>query len=356
MLDMLSVHISDKNIDPLMNFGGIQQPDISRWTQDVIIKMKDYFSDETANFVLETIEYIMYNTTPSELTMINHCILYCQAVDQLEDYLKLSVSSYNTLSYLFADRSIFTIKSESAFRCLLDKLHEINDPLYIVKLNNDAFPLSKEQKKILDDYYENLYKTIDNVVDVHGLLVYFRTPYVVKRMTTDCFFKVLAKFYEYTEDKSNPQIPEVFYEYMIFLMEANSKGINISKNVIKGTIITVQQLWQEVYYETICNNMHMYEYKQTFLSSDVDKYNEVVLKAPLLIAKSNSSLGENDLLEIMESVSANPMKYAFKSIEVSQMYPVLWDESHLNLNAVDSLIIKIIERVKKQKDINFSMC
>ncbi len=353
LLDMLSVHISNGKLDPLMVFGGIQQPDISRWTRDVINKMKAFFADDTANFVLETIAYILYKDSPSNTTMLKHCVLYCQEVDQLEKWRKLAVSSYYVLSYLFADKKIYDIKSERAFRTLLDKIHEFNDPLHLDKLNSDKFPLSKEQKSILKDYYENLYKTIDDVVDVHGLLDYFRNPNVVKRMTTDYFLRVKAKFLVYTEDKNNPQTPDVFYEYMLFLMEANSKGININKNVIKGTIIAVQQLWQEEYYKATIQSMHIYEYKQTFLSSHVDKYNELILKAPLLIAKTNNSLGENKIIEIMKYESANPLKYFIKSIEISQMYPLLKDEEHLNANDVDKLIIRLISKIVETKGYKF---
>ncbi len=353
LLDMLSVHISNGKLDPLMVFGGIQQPDISRWTRDVINKMKAFFADDTANFVLETIAYILYKDSPSNTTMLKHCVLYCQEVDQLEKWRKLAVSSYYVLSYLFADKKIYDIKSERAFRTLLDKIHESNDPLHLDKLNSDKFPLSKEQKSILIDYYENLYKTIDDVVDVHGLLDYFRNPNVVKRMTTDYFLRVKAKFFVYTEDKNNPQTPDVFYEYMLFLMEANSKGININKNVIKGTIIAVQQLWQEEYYKATIQSMQIYEYKQTFLSSHVDKYNELILKAPLLIAKNNNSLGENKIIEIMKYESANPLKYFIKSIEISQMYPLLKDEEHLNANDVDKLIIRLISKIVETKGYKF---
>lgn len=353
LLDMLSVHISDRKVDPLMNFGDVQQPNISRWTQDVINKMKEFFSDDTANFVLETIEYIIYKVAPSEITMINHCILYSQEVDLLEDFYKLSVSSYVILGYLFADKYVFTIESDPAFRSLLDKIYEFKEPLYLDKLNNDSYPLSKEQKKILYNYYENLYKTIDDVVDVHGLLEYFRNPNIVKHMTTEYFFKVTEKFNLYTEDKNNPQIPNVFYEYMQFLMLANSKGISINRNIVRSTIIAVQQLWQEEYYEITCQNMKVYEYKHTLRTSDVDKYNEAVLKAPLLISKSTSSLGENTLIDIMKSASANPLLYAVKNIEISQMYPILRDESHLNTNAVDILIIQMISSIIQTKGYKF---
>lgn len=353
LLDMLSVHISNGKLEPLMILGGIQQPDISRWTRDVINIMKAFFANDTANFVLETIAYILYKDSPSNTTMLKHCVLYCQEVDQLEKWRKLTVSSYYVLSYLFADKKIYDIKSDRAFRTLLDKIHEFNDPLHLDKLNSDKFPLSKEQKSILKDYYENLYKTIDDVVDIHGLLDYFRNPNVVKRMTTDYFLRVKAKFFVYTEDKNNPQTPDVFYEYMLFLMEANSKGININRNIIKDTIIAVQQLWQEEYYEDTIKNMHIYEYKHTFLSVDVDKYNELILKAPFLVAKTCFSLGDNKLIEIMKYASANPVKYFIKNIEISQMYPILRDEDHLKTNDVDNLIIRLISKIVETKGYKF---
>ena len=349
LLEMLCVKISDRKISPLMDFGSYKQPNINRWTKEAINNMTAYFSNDVAAFILETIAYILFGDLPSQNTMLTHCKVYLQEIDKLEDYKKTSVSSYKILKYLFEDKTIYQIKSEDLFIKLISKIHEYQDPYLLNKLSSDGFPLSKPQKHILLAYYENLYKSIDSVNDVHSFLVYLRNPDVVKRIDTDYLFKVTKKFNDYTEDKYDLNTANIFCEYMHFLVEANSKGLNVNKNVVRGSIIAVQKLWKEEYYEATCKNMQVLEHKQILSTSDVNKHNEIALNTPLLIAKSNSSLGRKELLQIMECASSNPLQYTIKSIEISHMYPISREPDKFNKTAIDALISQSIYSIIKSQ-------
>lgn len=349
LLEMLSVDVKDRKIVPLMDFGSFKRPDISRWTKENINKMIRYFSDEVASFVIETIAYILYGDEPSQTTILNHCSLYLQEVDNLENYKKTSVSTYCVLSYLFEDKIIYSIKTSELFQRLIAKIQSYQEPVLLSILSNDGLPISKQQKKILYDYYENLYKSIDGINDPNSFLDYLMNPDIVKRITTDYLFKVTKKFNDFTEDMYDLQTANIFYEYMHFLIEANSRGVNLNKNVVRGSIIAVQKLWQEEYYEPTCNCMQVFEYKHTISTKDIERYNEIVLKTPLLFAKSSSSLGEKELLNIMETASSNPLQYSLKSMEISHMYPIPHEASKFNKTAIDALISQSIHQLIKTR-------
>ena len=57
-------------------------PDDSQWSLDVIDKMKRYFSNEVADFVLDTVQYVIYNNVPSENIVLKHCTLLSEWIQK----------------------------------------------------------------------------------------------------------------------------------------------------------------------------------------------------------------------------------------------------------------------------------
>jgi len=353
LADMISIDIKDRKVIPLMNFGNVMQPDINRWTKDVINNMRSYFSSDVASFVLESIAFVMYGIIPSKTTIETHCKLYVQEVESLKDYEKISVSSYRILSYLFTDKGLDSVKKDDIYKQFILTIQSFHDPFILCNLSNDHFPLSKQQKELLNQYFDTLYKEIDSVTNQHDFLEYLRNPNVVKHMDAEYFMIVYEKFHEYTKDKNDVMTANIFYEYMQFLIEANAHGLNLNKNTVRRVIISVQKLWQDEYYDIVCSNMKVFEYKETFRTSDIDGFNEVALKAPLLLARSISSLGEKELIQVMDSPSSHPFQYIFKNFEISRMYPILRDESHFKRNEIDTLIIHMINRILENRGYKF---
>ena len=109
------------------------------------------------------------------------------------------------------------------------KIQSVNNIKVVKQYLEDKIPISKEQKKQVNQYYDNLYKEIDSVTNVNEFIRYLQNKDSVKKIDLQYLSKVVEAFNLYTENKEDRMIPTLFYEFMIFLMEINSKGLNIDK-------------------------------------------------------------------------------------------------------------------------------
>ena len=118
--------------------------------------------------------------------------------------------------------------------------------------------IEKNKKKQVNQYYDNLYKEIDSVTNVNEFIRYLQNKDSVKKIDLQYLSKVVETFNLYTENKEDRMIPTLFYEFMIFLMEINSKGLNIDKKIIHQFMIQVQQLWENEYYTAVVGQLHTF--------------------------------------------------------------------------------------------------
>lgn len=198
LLQMMQVSIGERMLKPLISMGNTVSPDSSLWTKEVIANMKEYFADDSVNFILETIAYVEHKVEPSDDVKLQHCRLLASFVSAAENlYEVIRCSSYSVLSYMFEDKLFGGISKEADYIRLVQTIQEISDPHIIKHLQEDKFPLSKEQKKILNEYYDALARQIDIIEDVHTFIRYLENSDVTKRMDTNSFAKACKLFYAY---------------------------------------------------------------------------------------------------------------------------------------------------------------
>lgn len=262
-------------------------PDSSLWTEAIIANMKDYFSDESADFILETIAYIEYNKEPSISVKLQHCQLLTEFMGTAKNLLEvIRCCSYRVVSYMFEDKLFREISEEPDYFSLVQTMQNISDPHIIKHLQEDKYPLSKEQKKVLNEYYDTLARQIDIIEDVHSFKKYLEDLDVAKRMDTDSFTKASKLFYKYIETSDREMlIPNLFYNYMVFLMNTNSFATEVDKRIVSAEIINVQKEWQNDYYSKQVNSLHVVTHETKIATKDVDNYNRALLLNPILVAK-----------------------------------------------------------------------
>jgi len=348
LLDMMNVSISDRKVKPMIVIGGVKNPNPDRWSKEVINQMKLYFSSDIADFVLETIEYVMYGLIPSTQTISEHCRLFVESTNSDEEPF-YRYSSYKVLTYLFEDRKMQLVKDEPIYRQLISKIQSFENISDIVRLSSDSLPLSKAQKQSLYIHYSNIYKEIDHVDSENKLLEYLRNPDMAKQINLDYFFKVTECFNSFIEDKTSRFIPSLFYEYMRFLLNVNSTGMGIDKRFVRGSILAVQDLWTKEYYEPTCSSMHMFEFKHELPSKDVERFADIAINRPLSLSIQYAMYDENSLLEIMKSASENPIHLMTKRIRISQLYPVEDDGVKTEKREIDRSILEMVEKITEEK-------
>ena len=349
LVDMLNTSIVGRELTPAIVNGKSKYPNIDLWTENVIQRMIDYFSNPTASFVLETIRYILFNEVPSVNTICTHCRLYCDNVDSLQPYEKVNVSSYLILRLLFKNKQIKSVNKEKDYIEFVKKIQETNDISLIIDYSNDSMPISKIQKQALDLYYNSLYKTVDEVESVYDFINYLKNKDVVKRIDCQYFSKVIGVFNRYIEDKNDRMIPSLFYEFMCFLIEVNAHGLNIDKHIVQGCINQVQQLWQKEYYDVVVGNMERYVHARSIPTTEVEKYNDAIINKPIIIASLYSITREADLIKFMESISKHPLLHMVSRMNILPIFPVERKSVNYNRHEIDEKLKEYIDRLNNEK-------
>jgi len=354
ILQMLQPAIGDRELKPLMSFGGSVSPDSSLWTMEVIDNMKRYFSDESTDFILETIAYIKFKQEPSDNTKLLHCRLLKELMIEAEDIREvIRCSSYTVISYLFEDKMLRTISRVTEYIGMIQEVQKISEPYIMIRLQEDKYPLSPEQKKMLNEYYDNLCHQIDTVSDTHSLINYLENTDVVKRMDTNCFQKVSKKFYQCIEASAGDMlVANLFYEYMVFLMRTNSGSINIDKRIVRKEIIQVQKVWEEKYYKEQVDGLQRITYEKEVPTQEVNDYNALLISCPIIAAKS-CMLTDEQMCQVMVDVSEHAMIYMVTRMHLSPVYPIKGDKVMFDRHDIDIMLKQAVEKIRQEKGYRF---
>lgn len=101
--DMLSIKIENKKLVHFYNFYGRCYPDFTQWDLCKLQNMKSFFNNSHANFIIETIEYILHGKTPSEQTINKHFEFEIKHFSKLKSkstFYEINASSFKVITYL----------------------------------------------------------------------------------------------------------------------------------------------------------------------------------------------------------------------------------------------------------------
>lgn len=60
---MLQISIRKGEMSPMYSSGDSVVPNYSSWTSDLLEKLKTYFNHNVSNFVIESVEFLLYKST-----------------------------------------------------------------------------------------------------------------------------------------------------------------------------------------------------------------------------------------------------------------------------------------------------
>lgn len=355
LLQMLNVSVDERKLKPSISIGDVVSPDNSLWTQEIIANMKEFFADESADFILENIAYIEHMIEPSSSVKLQHCRLLTKFVNTAEDiYEVIRCSSYKIISYMFEDKLFQKIAKESDYIRLVQTIQNISDPHIIKHLREDKYPLSKEQKEILNEYYDTLAHQINIVKDVHTFIGYLENPDVPKRMDTNSFITTCNLFYKYVETTSRAMmVPNLFYNYMVFLMKTNSVATEVDKRIVRAEIINVQKVWEKDYYSKQANNLQVFTHETKIPTKDVENYNAALLLNPILVAKGCMLPEKEQMCKVMEDASEHAILHLFTTMYLSPIYPIKGDIINYERHDIDIMLKKTVEKIRQEKTYKF---
>lgn len=353
LLDMLKVSFDKKRITPMYISGRTKIPDQANWTEKRINHMINFFSNQIATFVLETIRYMIYGTTPSAKTILDHCELLTKYSLKNKNSKTFMISSFKVISYLFADKKMKDVLKEKTYIDMLKEFQGITDPTLISRLQDSDFPISKEQRDLVKSNAVLLYKTIDSIATLNDLIDYLKKREIPRYIDNEYLQKVHGKFLKLIQTDNGLVVASVFYEYMMFLFDVNKKSIDINRNIVREAMIQIQELWQAEYYSKQIQNMSIMRYESTHQIEEVEKYNILALERPIEIARITMLTDENDLCNLMAFISENSLMYFFTRIEISEIFPIEAGVKSFDEHEVYSLLKKKIEKIIEDKGYKF---
>lgn len=341
LLSMLEVSIDDHKLVPMFQMGWTMRPNIEEWTKERLETLKDFFISDLSDFIIETVQYILFKIIPSKKVIDTHIELVLNQLDVGTSlYEKYGCSSFKIISYLFQDKKLL---SENK-KCLMIKLGEIKDLEEIKELNKNYIPLSREQKEILKDYYNECYRQLDNINSDYEFSEYLKNRDVVKSINNDYFVKVSETFYKLIKE-NHRMCADLFIRYMQFLIKLNFNQ-NVDKEYVKFEMIRIQKLWEYEYYDICCSNLHEFSQKIEIKSEDVELYNDSIVSNIFVIANACMITKNEKFVEIMESVSKNVFSHLASKVHYTKRFPIRDEDCfRYEQHDIDELMREVVEKI-----------
>lgn len=330
----------------------------NKCSEDYIIEqlgeLKDYYSNKITDFLIETVLFLWRGTEPSVNSKRKYLSMWKLSYEEEENFRRFDNAGYWCVSNMFAKGITANVKDSPEFNAFLNTLHEIKDIYDLQRLIEAKFPLSKEQKGILREYQENAYRKLDEITNPHSLEDYMKSDVVCKSIDTEYFCKLRQKFLDFLGENSIKRLlPSYFYCYMVFLIKTKNMAKNVSKKEIDVTIIGIQKLWENQYYNVACQDLQMFSSKTEVSNAEVEKYNEGVLLNPLAFARLCMNLDEKSVCEVMERASEHAINYMISRMALSKTYPIKNESINLVRHDVDGFLDEFIGRIKDEKSYRF---
>jgi hypothetical protein len=331
----------------------------SRFSIEQLQKLIDYFhGDGVVRFIIESIIYEKFNLLPSSMVVENHIQLLLFNISMKSDFELLNSSSVLFLSKLFKEKDFkkISISNYSRYK-FIQAIQDVEEPKQIEKLKALGFPTSKQQNERLKSYSRNLYKSISNVQNIADLIRYFDSVSLVVYLDDEYFFQICQKFREVViekEEKQSLETASMFLMYMKFLyFLSDNLGEQLNKNLLINEIISIQNLWENSFYEQEFNSMKEYTYQQIIPNDEVNKLNDMVNNNPLTLATQCMLVTEQNTIQIMESASENAIGYSMNCIIIDPIFPKESSTIELERHDVDQLLEIQVKSIINNKSYKF---
>ncbi len=353
LLDMLAVSIQKKSISPTYKKGAAIFPDYTTWTSDLILKLKSFFQNSAADFVLETIDYVRNDVIPSKMVVDNHCQLLKQLIEGGDEYNVYSSSSYAIIASMFVDGTMKSVERIGDVLDLIMCIQNIKSTTLLLRLREDGFPISKEQSYAVKQYITDQYKSIETIDDVYLLKDYLSNKDIAKNITQEYYDMVMPKFLKVLKNPRHQLVPVLFHQAMLFLIDINQTNQHVDRRIVKRDMIGLQEYWQNNVYEKQCLNLHEFKYGASVASKDVEMINKLIIDNPILIAQKCLISSTYDMIEAMKSMSENALAYMIKKMVLSPLYPLEGDDINFDNHEIDNVLKKQVEEIKEKYGYKF---
>lgn len=356
LLDMLKVSISNKKLVPMCSFNNKIVPDFSLWQPKNLYDMKKYFHHKCADFLIDTVLYIMHGVDLPHKTKCLHLDFLTKAfIDKKDVFAISSSSSFKIISMLFESRNLKDCQNETSYLNLLKIIHEFTeaDIKFIIELKNSYYPISKEQRAIVNEFYRYKYKQIGNINKMSKFDMYLTDPDIPISIDTNHLLQVHNKFNIYISSDDSLNTSCLFYKYMVFLLNVNAKNQIVDKRWVHAEMIRIQSLWQNNYYMLQTKNMQTFSNTLEISTTKIIKFSEKAIANPIFFAQQCIACSTEKIIEIMQSTSEHPFMQLVSRIALSPVFPNGDIKIQLERHDIDNLLKNQIKNLLETKGYKF---
>lgn len=352
LLDMLNVSISKKTVSPTESNCRTVVPEHKEWTSDLINKLKCFFNNPKSDFVLESMDYIKNGIVPSKQVVDTHCRFLKELLEKADDSAVYS-SSYKIIASLFSDGSMRTLEKTGDVLELIKCIKEVKSIAILLVLRNDSFYLSKNQNLLVNQYITEQYKRIKDIDDIYQLNNYFENKDIAKNITQTYYDMIMPKFMKFLEDPRHQIVPLLFYQAMLFLIDVNQTNQKLDRRTVKKDMISLQEYWQNNIYEEQIKTLHVIRESTSLGEKTIETFNSNVLENPIKLAQCCFDTKLDKMIEIMNSISDNPISHLIRKIVLSPIYPLEGAKVNFDNHEIDSLLRTQVDEIKEKYGYKF---
>lgn len=338
LLDMVKTSIENGKIIPLASNEKGQEPNCSDWTPEVIKKLKIFFNNEIADFILESIEFLLYEEVPSKKVIERHLELVLNELDNCGiDKLK-TYSSFQIVALLAKNKKNRVEKFSEFYR----RIHAIKEVSSLLVIR-DYFSVTKEQEEILKNFIENQYKAISEIEDIYSFINYLGNAEVAKYIDSNYYNDVIEKMSMFIASNDSLIVAKLFYHQMLFLMNVKETNIIVDKRVVQREIVFLQKYWQKNIYSKI-EKIPLRDVSYDSLSVDVDIINNIIMNNPFLIAKDCVIAGLEERINCVKEISFSLLGLVDR-ININPIFPLGKIGIDIKNNSIDGILKQEVEKI-----------
>lgn len=354
LLDMISISVEKGGkITPIYAKGNVIVPDYRVWTSEVIKQIKSFFNNANVDFVVESIDFLINGIVPDKIVIDRHCEMLDELLQEQNEFDIYTSSTYIIIALLFSKRQMHKGEYDEAVLNLIKDIQKIKSITLLLKLREDGFPLSSDQRNSVKQYIADQYKSIEQVDNVHELIAFLRNDDIAKEITQPYYDMIMPKFLLMLDNPRHQLVPILFYTVMLFLIKLNQTNQKVDKRIVKRDMIELQEFWQYGVFEEQCKNLQEFEVKTSIETKNVAALNKAILENPILLARQCMIPHIDEMINKLMKISENPVVYMISRMILSPIYPYGGDVINYDKHDIDAILKAQIDSIKSQYGYKF---
>ncbi len=359
LCDAFGTSYMSGGLEPTMRANGVEYPNVSGWTEDLVKFAKAAFEDDRAVCILEVVELAKWGIEPSERTQEMLVDLAVEHADRQlaagEDLHALQCTASVALESLIEKKLLKQEFLRRYYRGMSGLLANLVDYQDLGYLKEHGLPLSKSQKNLFESKTKTLFRdALVSVCSSRDLITAYQLPHGYKycdqkdaERSWDLLFDLLEK------GDAGVMIAELFYAAMVFYLDLMDNA-GVDKTWVKRTVIALRHCWQDTYYSQVTSGMHCFSTGFSVSFEESDAMNKGFLVAPWAYVRSIMLQSEDHIVAMLEDMSKHAIVYMFSKSSISEYFP---DHMHVtckdDVRNIDRMIVEEVKRVYEENAYRF---